>query len=95
MMKIYNQSVEVNQNPNWPCISDHPCRILTIGGSGIDKTNVLLNLIKHQQSDIDQILLYVKDSFQSRYQLVINGKKKVGSENLKNLKAFLDYLQTR
>ena len=46
-MNIYDQSVEKN-NPNWPYIPDHPYRILIIGGSGSGRTNVLLNLIKHQ-----------------------------------------------
>ena len=32
MMKNYNQSVEINHNPNWPYIPDHPCRILIIVG---------------------------------------------------------------
>ena len=32
-------------NPNWPQISDHPYRILIIGGSGSGKTNSLFNLI--------------------------------------------------
>ena len=30
----------------WPYIADHSYRILIIGGSGIGKTNALLNLIK-------------------------------------------------
>ena len=42
-----DQSAEINHNPNWPYISDHPCRLLIIGGSGSGKTHVLLNLIKH------------------------------------------------
>ena len=46
MMKNYDQSIEINHNPNWPYIPDHPHRILIIGGSGSGKTNVLLNLIK-------------------------------------------------
>ena len=32
-------------NSNWPEITDHPYRILLIGGSGYGKTNALLNLI--------------------------------------------------
>ena len=59
-----------------------------------EKTNVLLKLIKHQQPDIDKIYLYVKDQFQSKYQLLINGREKVGIETLKNPKAFIDYSQT-
>ena len=53
MMKNYDESVEKYHNPNWPYIPDHPYRILTIGGSGSGKTNVLLNLI----SINDQILI--------------------------------------
>ena len=46
-MKNYDQSVEINYNPDWPYIPEHPYRILIIGGSGSEKTNVLLNLIKN------------------------------------------------
>ena len=48
MMESYDQSIKINNNPNWPYIPDHPYRILIIGGSGSEKINVLLNLIKHQ-----------------------------------------------
>ena len=47
-MKNYNESVEINHNPNWHCIPDHPFKTLIIGGSGSGKTNALLKLIKHQ-----------------------------------------------
>ena len=40
MMKNYDQSVEINYNPNWPHIRDYPFRILIIGGSASGKTNV-------------------------------------------------------
>ena len=43
MMKNYDQTVEINHNPNWPYIPDHPYRIFTIGISRSGKTNVLLN----------------------------------------------------
>ena len=52
-MKNYDQSVEINPNPNWPYIPDHPYRILIIGGLGSGKNNVLLNFIKNQRPDID------------------------------------------
>ena len=55
---------------------------------------MLLNLIKHQRPDIDKIYLYIKDPFESKYQLLINGREKVGIENLKNPKAFIGYSQT-
>ena len=53
MMKNYDDSVEKDHNPNWLYIPDHPYSILIIGGSGSGKSNLLLNLIKHQ----DQILI--------------------------------------
>lgn len=64
-MKNYDESVEINHNQKWPSITDHLYRILIIGGSGSGKANVLMNLIKHQQPDIDNIYLYVKDPFKS------------------------------
>ena len=56
-MKNYDESVEINHNPNWSDILGHPYRILIIGGLKSRKTNVLLNLIQHQQPDIDKIYL--------------------------------------
>ena len=93
-MKNYDQSVEVSHNANWPYIPDHPYRNLIIGGSGSGKTNVLLNPIKHQWLDIGRIYLFVKDPFESKYQLLMNEREKVVIGNLKNLKAFIDYSQT-
>ena len=80
MMKTYNQSVEMNHNPNWSYIRVHPYRILIIGDSRSGKTNVILNLIKDQRPDIDNIYLYVKNKFKSKYQLLINEREKVGIE---------------
>ena len=54
-MKNYDESVELNHNPNWPYICNHLYRILIIGGSGSGKTDVLLILTKHQLPDIDKI----------------------------------------
>ena len=93
MMKDYDQSAEINRSPNWPYIPDKLYRILIIGGSGSDKTNVLLNLIKHQGPDIDKTYSYVKGPFESKYQLLINGIEKIGRGKLKNPKAFIDYSQ--
>ena len=39
---------------------------------------MLLNLIKPQRSDIDKINFYVKDPFESKYELLINGIGNVG-----------------
>ena len=87
MMKNYDQSIEISLNPNWSYIPDHSYRILIIGGLGSGKTNVLLNLIKNQQPDIEKIYLFVKDPLESKYQLFINGTKRVGIKKLKNPKA--------
>ena len=32
-------------NPKWPYIPDHLYRLVIIGGSGVGKTNTLLNLL--------------------------------------------------
>ena len=93
-MKNYDDSVKVHHNPNWLYIPDHPYRILIIDGSGPGKTNVLLSLIKNQRPDIDIVYLHVKDPFESKYQLFINGRQEVGIKRLKNPKAFIDYSQT-
>ena len=61
--------------------------ILIVSYSGSGKTNVLLNLMKHQQRDIDKFYLYGNDSFQSKYQLLINGREKVGIKKLKQSKS--------
>ena len=47
-------------NEKWPYISDHPYRILIIGGYGSGKTNTLLNLI-NEQNGIDKVYLYSRD----------------------------------
>ena len=93
-MKSYDKSVEINYNQSWPYIPVRPYRILTTGESRSGKTNVLLNLIKHQRPDIDKRYLYVKDLFESQQQLLINGREKVASEKLKNPKVFIHYSQT-
>ena len=82
MMKNYDESIEINHSQNWSCIPDHPYRILIICGSGSGKTNVLLNLIKHQQPDLDKIYLR-EDPSESKYQLLINERKKVGIKETK------------
>ena len=38
--------------------------------------------------------MYVKDPFESKYQLLINGRDKVGIKQTKKQKAFIDYSQT-
>ena len=95
MLKNYDQSIGINHNLNWLILyPGHPYRLLIIGGSGSGKADVLLNLIKHQQPDVDKFYLFTKDPFESKYQLLINGREKIVTEILKNSKLFIDYLQT-
>ena len=61
MIKNHDQSVNINHNPNWPYIPEHPYRILIIGGTWLGKTNFLLNLIKKQRPDFDKMFSFVKD----------------------------------
>ena len=46
-------------NANWPQITDHPYRILIIGGSGSRKTNSIFNLI-NEEPDIDKFIYMLK-----------------------------------
>ena len=92
-MKNYYKSVEITLKRNWPYIPYHPYTILIIGGSGSGKSNLLCNLIKHQRPAIDKIYVYVKDPFESKYQLFIDGRESVGIKKLKNPKAFIHYSQ--
>ena len=72
MMKYCYESVKINNNPNWPYIPDYPYRVLIIGGSGSGKTNVLLNLIKHQQPDVNRIYLYIIDPLKDPIKLKVS-----------------------
>ena len=71
-------------------IPDHPYRKLIIGGSGSGKTNLLLNLIENQP-DIDKIYLYTTDSYESKYQYLINKREGVGINHFKDPQAFIEY----
>ena len=56
-----------------------------IGGSGSEKTNALINLINHEDSDeylvIDKIYLYTLDAHEPKYQLLIKKHEDAG-ENI-------------
>ena len=80
-------------NKNWSYIPDHSDRILIIEGSGLRKTNVLLNLIENQP-DIDKIYLYAKDPYEAKYQHLINKTEGVGFNHFIDPKAFIDYSMT-
>ena len=50
---------------------------------------MLLNLVKLQQPDISKNHLYVTVTLESKYQLFIDGREKVGIKNLKIQKRLL------
>ena len=85
----YTNENNKEHNPNWPYIPDHPYRILIIGGSGSGKTNTLLSLIENHP-DIDQIYLYLKDLYESKYQYLINKRECIGVNHLNDLRRSLN-----
>ena len=80
---------KTKHNLKWPYVSDHPHRILIVGGSGSAKTNALLNLINNQP-DIDKIYLYAKDPYLKNPYL-ISKREKVGLDHFNYPKAFMEY----
>ena len=91
-MMNFDNYVNVNKTKHkksWPYIPDRPYRILIIGGSESGKTN-LLNLIENQP-DTDRIYLYAKDSYESKYQYLINKSDCVGINHVSDPKAFIEY----
>ena len=55
---VTKENTQKNNNPNRPQVSNHPYRILIIGGSGSGKS--IFNLM-NQQPNTNQIYLYAKD----------------------------------
>ena len=76
-------------NEKWPYIPDYPYRILTIGGSGSGKTNILLNLI-NEQDDIGKIYLYAKDLSEPKYEFLIKKRQDVGTNHFNDSNTFIE-----
>ena len=95
MINLDNITNENNEehNEKWPYVPDHPYRILIIGGSGLGKTNTLLNL-KNEQKDIDKIYLYVKDLSEPKYKYLIKNCENAGIKHLNDSKTFIEYSNT-
>ena len=66
----YKNENKIKHNLKWPYISDHPHRILIIGGSESGKANASLDLIDNK-TDIDKIYLYAKDPYEAKYQYLV------------------------
>ena len=86
MMKNRDQSVEKNHNQNWPYFLDHPYIILIIGGSGSGKTNLSLNLIKHQQPYINKFIYTSKIHSNQSINCLLMEEKSMNS-NIKKSKS--------
>ena len=54
------------------------------------KKNSLFNVISHQP-DIDKIYLHAKDSYEAKYQLLINKLECTGLKHFNNSNAFIEY----
>ena len=67
----------------WPYISDHPYRILTIGGSGSGKTNTLLHLISQS-----------KDLSKPKYGFLIKKRENTGIKHFSVSKVFIESSNT-
>ena len=89
---ITNKNMK-KHNEKWPYITDHPYRIIIIGGSGSEKTNALLNLI-NQQNDVDNIYLYGKDLDKPKYEFLIKNRENAGIRHLNDSNAFFECFNT-
>ena len=83
-------------NEKWPYIPDHSCRILIIGGSGSEKTNTLISLIKEQdyKDAIDKIYLYAKDLNEPKYQFLIEKREYAGIKHKNDPTAYFECSNT-
>ena len=89
---ITNESNK-EHNEKWSYIPDHPYIIIIIGGSGLGKTNALINLI-NEQNDIDKIYLYARDLSEPKYEYLIKKREDAGIKHLNNPNAFIECSNT-
>ena len=89
---ITNQNNK-KHNEKWSYIPDHAYRILIIGGSGLGKTNTLLNLISHQD-DIDRLYFYTEDLSEPKYESLIKKREDAEIKHLNDPEAFIECSNT-
>ena len=92
---MFNLDVITNKN-NKHDHNNRPFRMLIIGPSGSGKTNALLNLIQKQNNNnpIDKMYLYAKDLIETKYQFLIEKRKKAEIKNYNDPTAFIEYSNT-
>ena len=88
LMMLWKKTNEPNLK--WLQIPDHLYRILIIGCSGSGKANSLFNLIS-QQPEIDKVYLYAKDTYEAKYQFLINKRETTGLKHLYDSISFIEY----
>ena len=83
-------------NEKWPCIPDHPYRIMIIGSSGSGQTSTLIKLIREQdkRDAIDKIYLYARDLNEPKYQFLTEKRENAGIRHFNNPNAFTEYSDT-
>ena len=86
----YAHEKKTESNLKWHYTPDDPYRLLMIWASGSAKTNALLKLINNQ-TDLDKIYYYTKDSYQAKYQFLINKREITGLKYFNDPKSFIEY----
>ena len=66
---------------------------MIIGGSGSEKTNALLNLIK-EQDDIGKIYMYAKDLSEPKNEFLVKKHKNAGTKHLNDSNSFIEWFNT-
>ena len=92
---MFNLDAITNKN-NRDDDKEWPHRMLIIGPSGSEKTNVLLNLIQKQDNDnlIDKIYLSAKDLSEPKYQFLIKKREHAGIKILNDSSTVIEYSNT-
>ena len=58
-LEVIKEENNAEYNSKWSYIKDNPYKILLAGGSGSEKTNVLLRLITKEDSDVRIYKVYL------------------------------------
>ena len=101
MMKNYDELVIINNNPNWPYFDEHSFRTVIIGVLGSIRTNMILNLIKHQRTDIDKMskIHYLSTKRKSRNQKIFKKSQKhslmIHKQFMMSMKIWKNIIQQR
>ena len=82
-------SMKIKPNTKFAVYSRSSIRNINNWRLRIRKKNLLLNVIE-SQPEIDEIYLYAKDPYESKYQYSINKREGVGINHFEDPKAFIE-----